>query len=87
MLELAKEQKGYLGIESAKEEFGITISYWSSLDSIRKWEMNAEHLMAQSKGRKEWYSNYKTRNCLVERDYEFNTSPLHSARDDASPSV
>jgi heme-degrading monooxygenase HmoA len=72
MLELAKEQKGYLGIESAKEEIGITVSYWSSLESIRKWKLNAEHLMAQEKGRKVWYQNYKTRICLVERDYEFN---------------
>ena len=72
MLELAKEQEGYLGIESAKEEIGITVSYWKDLDSIRKWKMNADHLMAQEKGRKEWYQNYKTRICLVERDYEFN---------------
>ena len=72
MLELAKEQEGYLGIESAREEIGITVSYWRDLDSIRKWKMNAEHLIAQEKGRKEWYQNYKTRICLVERDYEFN---------------
>ena len=61
-----------MGIESAKEELGITVSYWKDLDSIRKWKMNAEHLMVQEKGRKEWYQNYKTRICLVERDYEFN---------------
>ena len=72
MLELAKEQDGYLGIESAKQEIGITVSYWKDLDSIRKWKMNAEHLMAQEKGRTQWYQNYKTRICLVERDYEFN---------------
>lgn len=72
MLELAKQQDGYLGIESAKQEIGITVSYWRDLDSIRKWKMNAEHLIAQDKGRKEWYQNYKTRICLVERDYEFN---------------
>lgn len=72
MIELAKEQEGYLGIESAKQELGITVSYWKDLDSIRKWKMNAEHLMVQEKGRKEWYLNYKTRICLVERDYEFN---------------
>ncbi len=74
MLELAQQQEGYLGIESAKEEIGITVSYWSSLEAIRNWKMNAEHLIAQEKGRKEWYQNYKTRICLVERDYEFNTS-------------
>jgi heme-degrading monooxygenase HmoA len=69
MLELAKEQEGFLGIESAREEIGITVSYWKDLDSIKKWKMNAEHRIAQQKGKAEWYKNYKTRICLVERDY------------------
>jgi heme-degrading monooxygenase HmoA len=68
---LAKQQDGFLGMESAREEIGITISYWRELESIRKWKMNAEHLEAQEKGRTVWYKNYKTRICLVERDYSF----------------
>ncbi len=71
MMEFAKEQEGFLGVESAREELGITVSYWSGLEAIRKWKMNAEHLMAQEAGRKKWYQNYKTRICLVERDYQF----------------
>ena len=70
MVELAQQQDGFLGVESAREEIGITVSYWKDLDSIRKWKMNSEHLMAQQKGRTEWYKNYKTRICLVERDYD-----------------
>jgi heme-degrading monooxygenase HmoA len=70
MVELAHEQDGFLGIESAREELGITVSYWKDLDSIRKWKMNAEHRIAQQKGQSQWYKNYKTRICLVERDYE-----------------
>lgn len=72
MVALAKEQNGFLGMESARENLGITVSYWSSLEAIRNWKMNTEHLLAQEKGRKEWYQHYKTRICLVERDYEFN---------------
>lgn len=71
MVELAKEEEGFLGMESARSEIGITVSYWSSLDSIKKWKMNAEHQIAQEKGRSKWYKKYKTRICLVERDYEF----------------
>jgi heme-degrading monooxygenase HmoA len=71
MVELAKLQEGFLGIESAREEIGITVSYWKDIDSIRKWKMNSEHLEAQQKGKSDWYKNYKTRICLVERDYEF----------------
>ncbi len=69
MLELAAQQPGFLGVESAREELGITISYWSDLDSIKAWKRNAEHLLAQKMGREKWYSDYKTRIARVERDY------------------
>ena len=69
MLELAADQPGYLGVESAREGLGITVSYWRDLDSIRRWKAQAEHRKAQRAGRDRWYSNYKTRISLVERDY------------------
>ncbi len=69
MEELAKQQPGYLGHESAREELGITVSYWSSLAAIKNWKQVTEHLIAQKMGREKWYSMYKTRICLVERDY------------------
>ncbi|MBL4604260.1 MAG: antibiotic biosynthesis monooxygenase, partial [Flavobacteriaceae bacterium] len=34
MEKLAKEQPGYLGIESARSGIGITVSYSESLDAI-----------------------------------------------------
>ena len=73
MLELAAEQPGYLGVESARDGLGITVSYWASLEAIAAWKRNTEHLIAQEKGRTAWYQTYKTRICLVERDYEFST--------------
>jgi len=71
MVELAKDQDGFLGIEFARIELGITVSYWKDLDSIKKWKENTDHSIAQVKGRKEWYSAYKTRIAKVERDYRF----------------
>ncbi len=71
MMELAKQQKGFLGVESARNEIGITVSYWKDLDSIRKWKEHAEHQVAIEKGKKEWYKNYAVRIAKVERDYEF----------------
>ncbi len=68
---LATEQPGYLGIESAREKLGITISYWDSLEAVANWKANANHLFAQRKGIKDWYSWYKVRICLVEREYDF----------------
>lgn len=72
IVELAEEQEGFLGIEAARDEIGITVSYWRDLESIKKWKQNTEHLIAQGKGRKEWYAAYKTRISLVERDYGFD---------------
>lgn len=70
MVELAKQQPGFLGIESARNEIGITVSYWKDLESIRQWKQHAEHQLAQKMGKEKWYSHYKTRICKVEREYE-----------------
>lgn len=69
MEELASQQPGFLGVESAREEVGITVSYWSSLEAIKQWKANAEHQQAQKNGRDTWYSNFTVRICKVERDY------------------
>lgn len=71
MVELAEKQPGFLGVESARESVSITVSYWSDLESIKQWKANIEHKLAQQKGRDIWYSEFKTRICKVERDYNF----------------
>jgi heme-degrading monooxygenase HmoA len=71
MVALAVQQPGYLGHESARDEIGITVSYWRSLDDIKAWKRNIEHMVAQRKGREIWYQTYKTRICKVEADYGF----------------
>lgn len=74
MVQLAQQQKGFLGIESARSEIGITVSYWEDLESIRIWKQNLAHLEAQEKGRESWYKKYITRICLVEREYSFENN-------------
>ena len=69
MVTLAEQQPGFLGIESAREEVGITVSYWQDLDSIKQWKQNVEHLGAQKMGREQWYETFKVRIAKVERDY------------------
>lgn len=68
---LAKEQKGYLGIESARSDLGITVSYWKDLDAITQWKNNIEHTEVRNRGRKQWYQQYQLRICKVEREYGF----------------
>jgi heme-degrading monooxygenase HmoA len=74
MLALAREQPGFLGVDSAlgDDGLGITVSYWSTLESIRAWREQTEHAAAQAKGRTTWYSRYSLRVCRVERAWDFS---------------
>jgi heme-degrading monooxygenase HmoA len=69
MLALARAQPGFLGVESVRagEGLGITVSYWRDEGSIARWKRDGEHLVAQARGRKEWYEAYELRVARVER--------------------
>ena len=71
MENLAKSQPGFLGVESAKEAIGITVSYWENLESIVRWKEHTDHILAQIKGKTHWYEKYSVRICRVEREYHF----------------
>ncbi|MCV6604729.1 MAG: antibiotic biosynthesis monooxygenase [Porticoccaceae bacterium] len=71
MRQLAQQQPGYMGMESVSEgDTEITISYWKSLDAIKSWKANSEHLQAQQLGREQWYKWYKVEVVKVEKCYE-----------------
>ncbi|MES2768221.1 MAG: antibiotic biosynthesis monooxygenase [Bdellovibrionota bacterium] len=71
MVHLSQMQAGFLGMESVRDSngFGITISYWETLESITNWKQNIEHREAQNLGKEKWYKQFKVRICKVERDY------------------
>ena len=76
MVELAAAQPGFLGVESARgaDGAGITVSYWDSLESIRRWREHAEHQQAQARGRSTWYARFRLRVCRVEREWDFEAA-------------
>lgn len=76
MLELAKQQHGFLGVDSARSEIGITVSYWRDEAAIRAWKVNADHWIAQKKGREIWYDFYSVRVAKVEREYLFEKDKI-----------
>jgi heme-degrading monooxygenase HmoA len=71
MVELAGRQPGLLGVESVRgaDGFGITVSYWSSLEAIATWKAHGEHRIAQETGRRKWYRHFETRIARVERAF------------------
>lgn len=76
MVELASQQPGFLGVESARGEdgLGITVSYWESEEAIANWRKHAEHRIAQQNGIGRWYSEFITRVAKVERQRPFKRS-------------
>jgi len=76
MAALAREQPGYLGLESAREDIGITVSYWQDEQAARNWKQVAQHLVAQRRGRGVWYRDYWVRVATVTRDYGPSQSEL-----------
>lgn len=84
MVELARQQPGFLGVESARgtDGFGITVSYWASEADIAAWKQQTEHLAAQTLGRERWYAQYSLRVARVERAYGHS---LQTNPDDITP--
>ena len=80
MSALALQQPGFLGVESARNDVGITVSYWKDLASIKAWKADVEHLLAQKTGRSDWYARYTTRIARVERDYSFENATAESQK-------
>ena len=74
MVELAALQPGFLGAESVRdaEGLGITVSYWQDEAAIAAWKQQAEHRLAQERGKQDWYAGYRIRIAKVERAYSFD---------------
>lgn len=69
MEELAVQQPGFLGVESARDGLGITVSYWADDGAAAAWKQVAEHVVAQARGRDLWYADYQVRVATVSRSY------------------
>lgn len=75
MVELARRQPGFLGVESVRDGgLGITVSYWSSLEAIDMWKLHVEHVEVKQQGRAEWYEAYCLRVARVERSTEYSST-------------
>ena len=74
MVALARQQPGFLGVESVRsaDGAGITVSYWSSEEAIAGWRQHAEHSLAREQGRKSWYAQFNVRVAKVERAYSMS---------------
>lgn len=73
MRELAINKYGCTDFISITEApYEISISYWKKLEQITKWKQDAEHLVAQERGRSHWYKTYKVEVVEIIREYDNN---------------
>ncbi|OIO53645.1 MAG: antibiotic biosynthesis monooxygenase [Alphaproteobacteria bacterium CG_4_10_14_0_2_um_filter_63_37] len=70
VLALARQQPGFLGFDSARQEVGVSVSYWASLEAIEGWKNHPFHRQAQARAG-DWYASFQVRVCKVERDFGF----------------
>ncbi|MFM8357689.1 MAG: antibiotic biosynthesis monooxygenase family protein [Verrucomicrobiota bacterium] len=87
MMELARQQPGFLGVDSARgaDGLGITVSYWASEADLAAWRRHAEHRIAQEQGRSRWYARYELRVARVERAHGAQGNPGSPAEIGAGP--
>ena len=78
MIALAQNQRGFLGVETVREEkgLGITVSYWTDKKAIRAWSEHADHKMAKQLGKTDFYSWYQLRIAKVESGHSFGLDDL-----------
>ena len=70
MRDLAMSQYGCTEFTSCTEgDEEIAISYWPSLEHIKTWKNDADHLVAQSLGKEKWYETYTIQVVEIKREY------------------
>ncbi len=74
MIDLASTQEGFLGVEYAKEDIQILISYWKDLESIKRWKEHTFHDRVQNMSKELWYEAYDVKIVKVEREYGFTNT-------------
>jgi heme-degrading monooxygenase HmoA len=74
MSELARKMPGYVSHKGFVAEDGerVTIVEFESEETQRAWSMNREHVEAKTKGRSNFYSEYRIQICTVQRDSAFS---------------
>ncbi|GAA0267872.1 antibiotic biosynthesis monooxygenase [Alteraurantiacibacter aestuarii] len=75
MVELARDQPGYISFKSYTADDGevVAISEWADEASARGWGLVEEHRAAQQDGRARWYAGYTLFACANPRIHEFST--------------
>lgn len=71
--ELAKLKYGCTDFVSLTDgDVEITLSYWESLDDIKRWKDDPVHQGAQKTGKRKYYQEYTVQIARIEKQYGFS---------------
>ena len=79
MEQLARQQEGFISMDTAQGPTNITVCYWTSLEAISAWKNQVRHRQAQKLGKSKWYRDYSVKICRVEKDYSFKKNKAGGA--------
>ncbi len=74
MNDLVSQIPGFISIKGYTSEDGdpIAIARFESEEALEAWRHHPEHVIAQQKGRAQFYKSYWVQVCKVIREYEFD---------------
>ena len=76
MVALATAMPGFVSYKdfNAADGEAVTVVEFASEPELLAWRNHPEHVAAQERGRREFFSDYKIQICHVERAYQFTTA-------------
>ena len=75
MRELALSNFGCLDFHAVTQgKYEVAISYWPDEATVLAWKHQAEHFLAQQKGREVWYDHYQVDIGRIQHSYDWNLS-------------
>ena len=71
---------GFISVERfqslSKEGKYVSVSFWRDEQAVKTWREHAEHRLAQARGKKEIFADFRIRVAEVARDYTLADSEL-----------
>jgi heme-degrading monooxygenase HmoA len=76
MVVRVSQMPGFLSMKdfSAQDGEFLVLAEFDSLESVDAWKAHPEHLVAQRRGREEFFADYRIRVCHVIRTSEFTAA-------------
>ena len=76
MAKLVGAMSGFLGLKDYAAQDGevVVVAEFDSIEAVDEWKAHPDHVVAQRRGREEFFADYRIQVCDVIRTREFTAS-------------